>query len=79
MPVRYGLMRSAAKLMEMMPCLSVFGEAIPQGPDACHGGKGQQENKNWPHVIRGQSLGQDAKHDNHLMNILYERRYCSSF
>ena len=77
MPVRDGLMRLAVQFVEMMSCLSVFAEPMAQGPDACHDGKGQQKNKNRPHIIAGQSLSQDAKHDNHLTDLLYGSLCCS--
>ena len=72
MPVRYGLMWSAAQFVERMGCLSSFGDPIAQGPEARHDGKDHQKYENQPHAIRGQSLGQDAKQDNHLINLLPE-------
>ena len=69
MLVRDGLRRSAVQLVEMMPCLAVFGEPIAQGPGACHDGENQQEEDHGPEVVPGQSLGQNVKGNCHLMNL----------
>jgi hypothetical protein len=78
MPVGHGLMRLAVQVVKMMPCPPPSGDAVCQGSEAGHQGESGQNEENGPHIVWGQSLGQNVKDDNHLRNLLDTRLYRSA-
>ena len=52
MPMGYQLMQVVTPFVQAMPCRPPFGQTIPQGAEAIHQGKDDQEQDGKPDAVR---------------------------
>jgi hypothetical protein len=75
MPVRDGLMRAVARLVQVIPCRPPLGQTISQGAEAMQEGKHDEEQDCKPDAVRGQRLGQNVKPRAHKTNLPDSRHH----